>query len=432
MKYSIYTSIIYICDKHTICYNAFTGKFVVLRGQKLNLKGVSVDCFRKKNANVYNQFIEAGIIINDNVDEIALLKDSVRQADNNRHEYILHINPTLDCNLNCWYCYENHIQGSKMKSNVKDSVEKFISSILNDSNIKSFELGFFGGEPLFYFNTIAKEIINHSSALCKQNGQIFHISFTSNGTLLTDEIIDFLSHFSCGFQITLDGGKESHDKTRFYKNHKGSFDKIIRNIHKLVSAGIGVIVRINFTKENIDSIPYILEAFNDIAEEKKDYIKFDFQRVWQDKIKKFDETEQEISLIRKTYRDKGFRVLANYIPHDARNSCYGDKINHLLINYNGDVYGCTARDFNKENSIGYLGIDGTVKYNKEILALRNNSKMSKDICMTCRIAPICGGGCKQRAMEALDDKECIFHYTDIDRDNIILDIFEHYVNTKSI
>jgi len=48
MKYSIYTSIIYICDKHTICYNAFTGKFVVLRGQKLNLKGVSVDCFRKK------------------------------------------------------------------------------------------------------------------------------------------------------------------------------------------------------------------------------------------------------------------------------------------------------------------------------------------------------------------------------------------------
>ena len=71
---------------------------------------------------------------------------------------------------------------------------------------------------------------------------------------------------------------------------------------------------------------------------------------------------------------------------------------------------------------GYLGIDGTVKYNKEILALRNNSKMSKDICMICRIAPICGGGCKQRAMEALDDKECIFHYTDIDKDNIILPV----------
>lgn len=139
----------------------------------------------------------------------------------------------------------------------------------------------------------------------------------------------------------------------------------------------------------------------------------------------FDDTEKKITWIRNIFRDAGFAVITNYILQGVVQSCYGDKINHLLVNYNGDVYGCTARDFNKENRIGYLDLSGVVNFDKQKLEIRNNSKLSKAICKSCRIAPLCCGGCKQRAMEGLSFESCTFGYSEEKKDRIILDIFEH-------
>lgn len=47
--------------------------------------------------------------------------------------------------------------------------------------------------------------------------------------------------------------------------------------------------------------------------------------------------------------------------------------------------------------------------------------------ITIDIAPLCGGGCKQRAMENSNRDECIFGYTEADKDRIILDILEYHI-----
>lgn len=156
----------------------------------------------------------------------------------------------------------------------------------------------------------------------------------------------------------------------------------------------------------------------------KHFVKFDFQRVWQDRIDRFDETENKIKDIRRKFTSANFIVLTNYIPHDVRNSCYGDKQNHVLINYNGDVFGCTARDFTPANRLGFLDKKGTIHYDSTTIDRREKSKLSKRICKKCRIAPICGGGCKQRAFESLDSEECTFNYSEEEIDNIIMEIFE--------
>lgn len=123
-------------------------------------------------------------------------------------------------------------------------------------------------------------------------------------------------------------------------------------------------------------------------------------------------------------------VLSNYLPCDVRNSCYGDKLNHILINYNGDVFACTARDFSQENRIGFIDANGVIHYDTDTVAKRNNLKLSKKICKSCRIAPLCGGGCKQRASESPDGDKCTFNYTDEEIDNMILDIFEYTYRTN--
>lgn len=166
MKLSVFNSILIINGKHTLLYNSFSGKFVVVRNQLLNFSDLLTDRFSCNFPYLHKQLLDAGIIINTDIDEVALLKERINDADNNKNEYILHINPTLDCNFRCWYCYENHIPNSKMSPEVLNSTLAYIHSILKRPSIKSFELGFFGGEPLFYFNNTAKEIISYTHSLC--------------------------------------------------------------------------------------------------------------------------------------------------------------------------------------------------------------------------------------------------------------------------
>lgn len=113
------------------------------------------------------------------------------------------------------------------------------------------------------------------------------------------------------------------------------------------------------------------------------------------------------------------------IDINVMQSCYGDKTNHVLINYQGDLFGCTARDFTNENRIGYLDDQGTPHYDKEKIHIRRVAKLGKAICKNCRIAPICGGGCRQKASEAFDYESCTMGYSEEDIDNKILDIFEY-------
>lgn len=425
MKKSLYNNYITIKDCHTLLYNSLSHNFVIFKNALITPNDLYK--FEIENSKLFIELCNAGIIIEDDFDEIEKLKDKIAEAENNETEFILHINPTLDCNFNCWYCYENHIEKSIMFPEVLEAVKSFITSKLrNNRQIKFFELGFFGGEPLLYFSKVAKNIIQFAAEECNKSNVKFFVHFTSNGSLLSKSILSFLKDYECGFQITLDGDKEHHNKTRFHKNGKGSFNTIINNIITLARNKIEVIARINYTSDNIESTLSILSYFSSLEDELKRYIRFDFQRVWQDIDNRRDEAEAIVSGIRKAFRNEGFTVLANYIPHNACDLCYGDKINHILINYDGLVFGCTARDFTVENSIGKLEKDGNIVFESTKVAKRNQSKFLKPICHTCRIAPLCGGGCKQRASESNNMDVCTLGYSEADKDDIILNIFDYY------
>lgn len=185
-----------------------------------------------------------------------------------------------------------------------------------------------------------------------------------------------------------------------------------------------MIVRINYTSNNISSVEGILSDLSKLNKDQKQYLQIDLQRVWQDKSKYVDETSIIADNLREKFIKNGFNVLLNNLSQDVRYSCYGDKKNHILINFNGDVYGCTARDFNKKNSLGHLQRNGIIIYDEKFRKARWESKFSKPICQTCRIAPLCGGGCRQRSFEDRDNPECTFGYSEEDIDKKILDLFE--------
>jgi uncharacterized protein len=106
--------------------------------------------------------------------------------------------------------------------------------------------------------------------------------------------------------------------------------------------------------------------------------------------------------------------------------CYADSRNQLLINYDGNVYKCTARDFSSTNRDGYLNETGEVIWTKLTPSARIERKMSLSVCKTCAILPLCGGGCIQKIIEYQKDNECMYGYDEAAKKDIVLNRFYNY------
>lgn len=427
MKTSIYNSVISLLDRHTLIYNALSGDFVIIKDRMTGVTDSDVSSIFEKDKTLFSQLTAAGMVVEDGLDEIGILERRISETDGRQDAFMLHVNPTLDCNFRCWYCYERHIEGSVMSKQTLDSLILFVEHILEEKTaLKRFDLAFFGGEPLLEFDGVVKPLIMSVSEKCGSKGVAFTVQFTSNGYLLDDERISFLSRYPCAFQITLDGGRKFHDRTRFTKKGRGgTYDAILANVIRLARENMDVILRINYTGATLTSVDSVLSDMKGIPERCRRHIRIDLQRVWQDIGTEKDGYDSMAKEIRGRFRTEGFTVLTNFLSHDVRDSCYGDKINHVLINYNGDAFGCTARDFTARNRIGRLSDDGHVLYDGDIYERRNRAKLSKEICRLCRIAPVCGGGCRQKALESMDNEGCTLGYSEKDKDDIVLDIFEY-------
>ena len=433
MKYSIYNSLLRITDNSSILYNAMSDKFIILSNQaEKDYQLCNLDILKDKNPILYNQLIETESIVDENIDEVQEVKNRINNKILDDKTYHLHINPTLDCNFRCWYCYEKHQVGSRMNYYVITAVKEHIKHIIpTKPNLEFFSLSFFGGEPLIYFKSIAQPIIEFLEKECNENNIGFKIHFTSNSFLLNGHILHFLKNKNVSFQITLDGNRENHDKTRFNTNNTGSYDRIISNIKSLAKDSHEVILRINYTASNIESIMEITDDFKDLNNDFKPFISVNFQRVWQDKVNKEAQVDDKLRICIEKFLREGFRVTTHKVQNIVNSPCYADKKNHILVNYNGDVYNCTARDFTEKNRTGILKKDGTIVWDKLPITERIKMKFNRAVCHKCRIAPICGGGCLQREIERAEKEGCLYDYNEQAINEKILDRFEFMFITNS-
>ncbi|MBP3299170.1 MAG: radical SAM protein [Muribaculaceae bacterium] len=394
MKVSKYISSIRISGDMWLFYGALNDAFVCVSTS--SLKSNDKESVLDVSGRLRDDFIKAGILVDSNYDEISELGKIIKQVDEDDALLQLTVNPTINCNFKCWYCYEDHVTGSKMEENTRKAVVLYVQNYLrNHDTAKKFALSFFGGEPLLYFDNVVKPLVKECSVVCSALGVDMSVHFTTNGYLLTENIIGFLKNYNCSFQITLDGAKDCHDRVRFPKAGIGSYDKILSNIELSVANECLAIVRINYTTENICSLGRIIDDLKFLSDEEKKYLRVDFQRVWQDMS---PEREGNIADLISEYLlqcvNNGINATSHYALDMVRSSCYGDKKNYLLVNFNGDLYKCTARNFAKTPAIGKLRLDGTAAWNEDIRKIRDNIKLTKEVCRECKIAPLCAGGCR--------------------------------------
>lgn len=144
MKYSQFLTVFPLTPNASLLYSAYQDKFLVFKPQFNSIfeKMTPTDEVKLQYPDFYRQLVRAGALIPDKADEYKEIIESSRKYETESDFFHLIINPTLDCNFKCWYCYENHEAGSKMDSKVLGKIEKLISHKLNDESIQSFHLVF--------------------------------------------------------------------------------------------------------------------------------------------------------------------------------------------------------------------------------------------------------------------------------------------------
>lgn len=143
---------------------------------------------------------------------------------------------TEACNLRCEYCiYSEHhrnFRGYSGKCMTFETAKKSIDLILNGYKDEEFALSFYGGEPLMNF-PLLKKCIEYAKKAYPDVKMSF--SFTTNLTLLTQEMLDFfISLENIEIMCSLDGPQDIHDKYRLDTNGKGTYDKAIQNFKLLL------------------------------------------------------------------------------------------------------------------------------------------------------------------------------------------------------
>ncbi len=143
-----------------------------------------------------------------------------------------------DCNLNCLYCYgkagEYNNRGKMTFDTAKQAVDYLVK---HRGEQKRVYVVFFGGEPLMNLSLI-QDLVSYMDEIEKTGNVSFGKSMTTNGTLLTDEIIDYCDRNRISIKISIDGPEEINDKNRVFKSGMGSYKIIMEKTENLRNKGM--------------------------------------------------------------------------------------------------------------------------------------------------------------------------------------------------
>lgn len=422
MKQSKYNTIVSL-GKQQVLYNTITNKFVVLSDAiKEALKCETVSPLSLKlESNNY--------LVKDDVDEKQMIESLFVQRRFSSKVYQLTLNTSLDCNLCCWYCYETHAQKTNMSLELVKNILLHLEIKSQADPFKILELSFFGGEPLLNYKAI-KALLEGVKMLSERFDFDIHLTFVTNGTLINQKYVELLKEFKVRFQITIDGNKDTHNNTRKYKSKllgTDSYGRIMDNLKLLneQEAEFYFIVRVNYETDTLKSISKLMA---DLEFLDKRRTALSLHRVWQHKA-----TEEDSALLIDAINyinSMGFVVSTFPLATNLEN-CYADNYNQAIINYDGNVYKCTARDFSSEQPSGKLNSLGLIEWNAPLLL----DRLALDIpqkCKDCLLLPSCTGICSQKKVEAKDNEQipCPFEDLISKEDVILLNIKQQLVIKK--
>ncbi|GHV44594.1 radical SAM/SPASM domain-containing protein [Bacteroidia bacterium] len=391
-----------------------------------------LETFKNDFPEDFQRLFRLGYIVESDFDEIAYIRFKNKESVYLDKSYRIIINPTLDCNFHCWYCYQEHPKGY-MDEQTISKIKNHLRLKIENKEISSLNLSWFGGEPLLYFYEIVYPLSKFAKELCDTNNIPFISTITTNAYCMDEKMINTFNEIGLrGFQITLDGHREKHNKVR-NANGTPSYDKIIENVNLLCEKikNIELILRVNYDKQTLKR--NATKLLQDIKEKNRNKIHIDLQQVWQ--VVSIQENEQnkgntQVQKFIEEANNAGFGAAygSGGLSVGRFHNCYVSRYNYLSVNCDGKIYKCTARGYTNQYVIGNFLDDGTIKWNvKELSKLYAKATFENTMCLNCTFLPICMGPCPQKMVEAEEqniENICVMKLTEQSVKEKIIDLYE--------
>ena len=333
----------------------------------------------------------------------------------------LHVAHT--CNLNCSYCFasQGKYQGERALMSFEVGKQAFDFLIANSGTRKNLEVDFFGGEPLMNWDVV-KQLVAYARSVEKQHNKNFRFTFTTNGMLIDDEVIDFLNKEMTNVVLSLDGRKEVND--HFRKNYagQGSYDTIVPNFQRLVEkrGGKDYYVRGTFTHNNVDFTNDLFHmadlGFTELSMEPVVCPPDDPYALTKEDLPKLFEQYEILAkeMLRRKKEGRGF-TFYHYMLDLKNGPCIykritgcGSGTEYMAVTPWGELFPCHQFVGDPKYSLGNIwdGVTNTAVQDE----FRSCNAYARPECKDCWAKLYCSGGCAANAYHATGSIGGIYEY----------------------
>lgn len=391
--------------ERTLLFNSLTEQLVLLSSQEVDLLHGAPESFStlgNKNEQFLKYLAAGGFVVHQNEREVEKVAQRYEARRVDPTNMTVTIATTLGCNLACGYCFQGQ---NKKTTRFEESARHALIAHLKRRAIDLDQLSivWYGGEPLMNAAEIWA-ISEPVREVCREHNVAYSGSIVTNGYLLTPAIAArLIQNGVTSAQITLDGVEASHDRMRPHISGRGTFDKTINNVLNVVMdddlSALNIALRISVDARNPGDIWQLLDelAARGFGGKPNVSIYFapieaisagcsDYEHL---SMSKREYAELEVSLIRRA-------TALNLRHHNQfgqdQSLCQAVKPNDLVLTPTGDVHKCWDTVSFDRFSISNIK-DTDFAERAASNPWTEWTASANDICSSCKILPICGGGC---------------------------------------
>lgn len=340
------------------------------------------------------------------------------------------LNVNTGCNLACSYCYKEDLDTpAKSRRMAFDTAVKSIELLLRESPDRdSYNIVFFGGEPLANLPLI-REVVAHAEPRFVELGKRVNFTLTTNATLLTEEIVDWLDAHRFGLTVSMDGPKALHDKNRKTVGGKGSYDVVAAKARMLLqryrSRPVGA--RVTLTA----GVTAVEEIFDHLKGE-IGFAEVGFSPVTSGEMAVFNLSGEELETVfagmkalGRRYREaaRQGRNLGFSNMHQLMQDLYegrskalpcGAGVGMLAVDHEGGLNLCHR--FTGSDMERYGDVERGIARERLAGFIEARADRTDKGCATCRIRNLCAGGCYHESYAHFSDPlKPAYHYCDLMR-----------------
>ena len=333
----------------------------------------------------------------------------------------LHVAHT--CNLNCSYCFasQGKYHGERALMSFEVGKQAFDFLIANSGTRRNLEVDFFGGEPTLNLDVV-KQLVAYARSIEKQHNKNFRFTFTTNGMIMDDDLIDWLNKEMSNVVLSLDGRREINDHFRRDYAGKGSYDTIVPHFQRLVEkrGGKNYYVRGTFTHNNVDFTNDLFHmadlGFTELSMEPVVCPPGDPYALTEEDLPKLFEQYEILAkeMLKRKKEGKPF-TFYHYMIDLKNGPCIykritgcGSGTEYMAVTPWGDLYPCHQFVGDEKYQLGNIW-DGVT--NKPVQdEFRACNAYARSECRDCWARMYCSGGCAANAYHATGSIGGVYKY----------------------